>query len=275
MSPLLTLALALAPAQAPDASAPLRGTWKVVAAFEDGRGLTEREILADVSADGQFTVDGPLISLVPPGGVAPRKLAFTVASRPGQASTIELVGAQKVGSKGIYMATGDSLMLCLAAPGDTAPPADFTAPKGSGRVLLVMKKATPPPPPAPAATIAPFTPAPAQVARAAPPLDMRSRLVGTWGYQTDDAIVHNTLNADGTFSMTRTWKGKMKALFHDDLRLSGTWKLEDGVMVAAITASTDAHLRGQVYSYRITHLDDIALTVVDQDGRPRYEWKVR
>jgi uncharacterized protein (TIGR03067 family) len=271
---LTALFLALSLGAGGDDLKPLQGRWKVVAVFDDGQSLSEQEIAKQLFADGTITIDGPVISFLAIGAFEPKKLAFSVDAKT-EPKAIDLVGTAKVGSKGIYLAAGDSLMVCLPALNDSARPRDFGAGKGTGQTLLVFKRYTGKDSKVIAAS-SDVTKAPIQLPKAPTAADeMRKGLIGTWGHQNDDAVNYYTLNADGTFSAVLEWKNGLKRTFNDDVRSSGTWKLENGVIVATVTASTESNLRGQVFSWRITNLGPRDLIAVDGQGRLRHEWRVR
>lgn len=253
---------------------PLQGKWKVVAVFENGQSLPEKEIASQLFADGTITIDGPIISFLALGAFEPKKVAFVVDAKV-EPKSIDLVGVSKIGSKGIYVAAGDSLMVCLPGPNEKNRPKDFGAGKGTERTLLVFKRFSGQESAViPAPTEAPRPPA--QIPQAPKVADdMRKALIGTWGHQTEESINYYTLNADGTLSTVLQWKKGLKRAFNEDVRSSGTWKLQDGVIIATITASTDSHARNQVYSWRITNLGTNDLIAVDGQGRLRHEWRVR
>jgi uncharacterized protein (TIGR03067 family) len=251
----------------------LQGRWKVAAVFEDGQSMSDKEIATQLFPDGTILIDGPVISFLPAGSFEPKKLAFTIDART-EPKSIDLVGAARAGSKGIYLVAGDSLMVCLPGAVDKDRPRDFGAGKGTGHVLLVFKRATVS---APAASPRPESAKSEARLPAAPKgnADLRHSLIGTWGHQSDDAVYYYTLNADGTFSAITQWKKTLKRTFSDDVRTSGTWKLDNGVIIATVTASTEPTLRNQVFSWRVTSLGPTNLIAVDGQGRPRYEWRVR
>jgi hypothetical protein len=105
--------------------------------------------------------------------------------------------------------------------------------------------------------------------------DLRKALLGTWGHQSEDWITLFTLNADGTFSSTRNFKKKFGKIFHEDVRSSGTWKVDHGVVISMITASTNPDMRNQIFSYRIRSISPTELLAADQFGNLRREWKTR
>lgn len=271
----------------------MQGKWKVVTVLEDGKSLTEQDIATKLVADGYFTMEGLIISMLPPGQFEAKKIPFVLNSK-AEPKTIDLMGTTKVGATGIYLHSGDSLMICLPGPTEKARPTDFSNQPGSHRILLVLHRASaaakttasasptsaapanPTPTPAPAASTAPVTIVYQQLP-AAPSTqqEMRSKLIGTWGHQTEESINYYTLNADGTFSTTIDWKSGIKNTFKHDQRTSGTWVLENGVIVATIKASTEKNLTNQVFSWRVTNLSDKNLVAIDNQGKARYEWRVR
>ena len=298
---LLALTTMMPGAEGDDAKA-LSGTWKVVAIFEDGHALSEKEIASDLIADGTISIDGPVLSFLPPGAFEKKSIAFVI-DKTTEPKQISLVGASKVGAKGIMMVSGDSLMVCIAGRGEKEAPKEFGTPKDSGRILMTFKKTVadpndtpvphrPAPPaveekkPVPATPkidppVAPYEVKAPVFSPVAPPVSpnntdkLKKMLLGTWGHQTDDTVSYTTFNADGSFSMSTTWKRSIKSVFKDDVRISGEWKVEDGVIIAKVITSTDRDTRGQVYSFRVTRIGESDLVAVDQAGKSRREWKVR
>jgi len=256
VSALISTVLMLS-SQPPANPQPLQGTWKITALIEDGKSLTDKEIATEFVADGQFIIDGNVVSLLPPGQFNRRALIFTTGEEKGL-KTLDIAGTAKGDSKGIYSLSGDTMLLCL---GKTRP-TDFGADASTGNVLIALKRVGQVPP-----KVAPVA-APA-------PADMTAKLIGTWGHQDDKAVYYYTLNQDGTFSATQDWKKGLKKLFDMDIRSSGTWKLEGDTVVVRVTKSNDDFRNGQIYSYKVTTLDKDSLITVNQYGNARREWRVR
>ncbi|HQR09333.1 MAG TPA: TIGR03067 domain-containing protein [Gemmatales bacterium] len=262
----------------------LQGKWKVITVLENGKSLNEQEIATQLVADGHFNVDGLVISFLPPGQFEPKKIPFVIDSKVDP-KTIDLMGTSKIGPTGIYLLSGDSLMLLFPGVNEKTRPADFSNNVGSHRVLVVLQRVTatsnkaPVTPPVAATQTTNTSPSTVIVTQlpAVPNMtqDMKAKLVGTWGHQTDEAITYYTLNANGTFSSSVDWKSGIKNTFKSDQRASGVWSLNNGVIVVTITASTDSQLMNQVFSWRVTNLSDRNLIAVDNQGRVRYEWRVR
>jgi uncharacterized protein (TIGR03067 family) len=256
LSLMLTAAM-LTPGQ-PATPQSLKGTWKITALIEDGKSLSDKEIATEIVADGQFVIDGNVITMLPPGTFNRRSLIFTLGDANG-VKTIDIAGTAKGDTKGIYSQSGDTLLLCL---GKTRP-TEFTADANTGHLLIAFKRVGD----APAKPVAP-KPAPK-------PDEVSAKLVGTWGHQDEKAIYYYTFNADGSFSGTQDWKKGFKKMFDTDVRSSGTWKLEGETIVIRITQSTDENRKGQITSYKVTTLAQDELITVNPYGTARREWRVR
>lgn len=260
----------------------LQGKWKVVSVLENGKSLSVQEIATQLVVDGYFTVDGLVISFLPPGQFQPKQVPFVVDSKTDPKS-IDLMGATKIGATGIYLLSGDSLMMLFPGVGEKTRPADFSNNPGSHRVLIVLQRVNPNKPvaaPVAAPATQPATTTSTVIVTQLPPAptaaqDMKTKLIGTWGHQSDEAIYYYTLNADGTFSTTVDWKKGIQNVFKSDQRSSGFWSLNNGVIVATITAASDSQMLNQVFSWRVTNLSDRNLIAVDNQGKMRYEWRVR
>jgi uncharacterized protein (TIGR03067 family) len=245
----------------------LDGTWQITAMIEDGEVVAPATVRDKLAKDGRLTISGQSITVARPG-TGEKKTILFVTDPKANPPTLDLAGADKVGSKGIYLLSGDTLLVCVSGHGIAERPRDFGSAPGSQAVLLTLKRlAAEPardPPPAPVLS-QPLTDA-----------DIRKHLLGTWGHQNNDAIDYITFNEDGSFSSTRTWKrGFLKNTFEEDGRQSGTWKLKDGVVILHVTASTLKEKMGQVYSYRINSISATEVIYLSPEGQVRREWKTR
>lgn len=249
-------------AQATDAEK-LLGNWEITALLDEGALVPEEVLRMRMVQDLRLTFSGQSIDFHVPGTLQPKTLLFVIDEK-ANPRTIDLGGTEKIGGKGIYMLSGDTLMICIGEAGVNQRPTEFSAKKNSPQLLMTLKRLpqTTPPPQQP-----PTPPAPLNDESA------RKLLIGTWGHQDEDWVTLFTLNADGTFSSNRNYKDKFGKLFHEDVRSSGTWKLENAVVICAITASTDKHLVNQIFSYRIQSISAKELFAIDQFGKWRREWK--
>jgi hypothetical protein len=176
--------------------------------------------------------------------------------------TFDLAGAERTGGRGIFMASKDTLLLCLSSR-DQNRPTSFSSQPGSGNMLVTLRRATGGNPQLPTTPNVPSY----------QDEQLRRMLVGTWGHQDTDSIHYMTLNSDGTVNERMTWKDQFKQLFHQDVQSTGTWQVQDGVVTITIAQSTDKELRGQTGSFRVRSINGSELAAVDYNGQVRQEWK--
>lgn len=240
----------------------LDGTWEITAVIDDGRVVEPTDVLLNYAADGRVTIRGQVVELVVPMTYQRKQLPFVVDDTKSP-MTFELAGEQKTGGRGIFIASKDSLMLCIAGR-DKPRPNSFASLPGSGNLFVTLRRATGngsavpgQPPGSPAYTDE----------------QLRRMLVGTWGHQDANSIHYITLGGDGNMRATMQWKDQFKQLFHQDVRSSGTWKVQDGLVIMTVTSSSDRERRGQVGSFRVRSINSTELVAVDYNGQVRQEWK--
>jgi uncharacterized protein (TIGR03067 family) len=245
----------------------LDGSWEITSVIDDGRVIEPRDILLNYAADGRVTINGNVVELVVPMTYQRKRLPFVVDDSQSPAR-VDLAGAEKTGGRGIFMANKDTLMLCLANR-DKGRPSAFASLPGSGNLFVTLKRST-----AGSGSGGGNT---TPTAPAKPPTydddQLRRVLVGTWGHQDAETIHYITLNPDSSMSMVTVWKDNFKKMFHQDVRSSGSWQLDGGVVVLDVTSSTDKERRGQVWSFRVRSINSTELVAVDANGQVRQEWK--
>jgi uncharacterized protein (TIGR03067 family) len=259
---LLLSAFAIALIAHSAAAQALDGTWEITTVIDDGRVVEPTDVLLNYAADGRVVIRGQTVELVVPMTFQRKQLPIVVDDTKSP-MTVDMAGAQKTGGRGIFMASKDALLLCLASR-DKNRPTSFASLPGSGNLLVTLRRTTA----GNNATV------PAQPAM--PTYEdeqLRRMLVGTWGHQDNDAIHYITLGGDGSLRATTQFKDQFKQLFHQDVRSTGTWKVENGLVVMNIANSTDKERRGQTGSFRVRSITSTELVAVDFDGRVRQEWK--
>jgi uncharacterized protein (TIGR03067 family) len=251
----------------------LQGSWQISSVIDNGEIVADSVVKSHLVYEGRVTIKGAMLTFINPENFQLHEAAF-VLSPDVRPKAIDLAGHGRTRSKGIYMLDGDSLVVCLAPPEAKSPPTEFGSPKGSKNLLIWLKRskvavATPVSRPAP--VVVEKKPAAPTAAEAA--AKMRKQLVGTWGHQNADDVVLITFNPDGSFSSTRTPKHGFRKIFREPVRTSGGWKLEDGIIVVRVTASTERDLQGQILSYRVRSLTDTQVNLIDSTGRMHVEWR--
>jgi uncharacterized protein (TIGR03067 family) len=241
----------------------LDGTWEISAVIDNGRVVEPTDVLLNYAADGRVIIRGQTVELVVPMTYQRKRLPFVVDNTKSPMS-VDLAGTEKTGGRGIFLASKDTLVLCLSSR-DRGRPASFASLPGSGNLLVTLKRLT-------GGDSSSPSPSPPSV----PSYEddqLRRMLIGTWGHQDADSIHYITINGDGSFSATMTWKDRFKQMFHQDVRSSGTWKVLEGVVIVNTTTSTDKERRGQVGSFRVRSISGTELVAVDHNGQVRQEWK--
>ena len=185
-------------------------------------------MLLNYAADGRVVIRGQTVELVVPMTFQRKQLPFVVDDTKSP-MTVDLAGAQKTGGRGIFMASHDTLVLCLASR-DKGRPTSFASLPGSGNLLVTLRRTS-------ADDGSGNQPFPGQPPSVPTYEDeqLRRMLVGTWGHQDTDSIHYITLGGDGSMRATMQWKDQFKQMFHQDVRSSGTWKVQDGTVVVNIT----------------------------------------
>jgi uncharacterized protein (TIGR03067 family) len=257
--------------ESPPVDGGLNGTWEITAMIDNGELIPETKISAGWVQNSRVYISGQMFSFIRPTTQQRRDLLFVINPN-SNPKTFDVAGSlERTGAKGIYQLDGQSLFLCMAGPERQERPREFAAPLGSQNILMILKKVDPRPlmPPTPQ-----WTPAAAPVPPPNPDGNYRSMLIGNWGHQDEEKVEMITFNSDGSFSMTRTWKKGFQRVFHEDVRSSGVWKVQNGIIILTITASTEADLRNQVYSYRIRSISASDVVYINQQGQVRREWRV-
>lgn len=250
-----------------DDAAKLQGSWRITALIEDGTLVSPETIRTRYAQDALFTISGNTIVFRTPGSLQTRTLLFVLNDK-ATPKTLDLAGTEKTSGKGIYLLAGDVLMICLGEPGVKNRPVDFSADKGEPFVLMTLNRVKDAPAAAKNLPVPP--PQPARKTDA----DIRKILTGSWGHQDDTWVNTLSLNPDGTFSSTRTYKKSFGKLFNPNVRSSGTWKLDEGILICRITASTNKDVANQIFSYRIYSVTPTELLLVDQSGNLRREFRM-
>jgi uncharacterized protein (TIGR03067 family) len=243
----------------------LDGTWEITAVIDDGRVVEPANIMLNYAADGRVIISGQRVSLIVPMTFQRKQLPFVIDDTKSPMS-FDLAGSEKTGGRGIFLASKDTLVLCLAGRERSRPTAFVSLP-GSGNLLVTLKRSS--------LDVGGggggFPPLPS------PPTyedeQLRRALFGKWGHQDAESIHYISLNQDGTFNATTIWKDNFKNMFHEDVHYGGTWKVQGGVVTAAVNQSTDRERQGQTGSFRIRTINAREFVAVDIHGQVRQEWK--
>ncbi len=239
----------------------LDGTWEITAVIDNGRVVDPSDVSMYYAVDGRVVIQGQQVQLIVPMTFQRKQLPFIVDPTKSP-MTFDLAGAERTGGRGIFMASKDTLLLCLSSR-DQNRPTSFASQPGSGNMLVTLRRATGGNPSLPTTPKIPSY----------QDEQLRRMLVGTWGHQDTDSVHYMTLNNDGTVNERMTWKDQFKQLFHQDVQSTGNWQVQDGVVTITIAQSTDKELQGQTGSFRVRSINGSELSAIDYNGQVRQEWK--
>ena len=177
-------------------------------------------------------------------------------------------------SKGIYEFDGKRLVICLSTVGITTRPKQFAAPKNSKQVLLVLE---------PIAKVPAMVKQPPQTPKVKPVTQantaerIKKLLPGVWKHRDDKGNLFITFNENGTFSTIREFKDFMvfKKVFEGKPMSSGTWSVDGNVIIVKITASSESRKVNQIFSVRISEIDNTHVIYVDQFGKVSRDVRIR
>jgi uncharacterized protein (TIGR03067 family) len=138
--PALALALLLSALASADTAKEelekLNGVWRAESVTEDGK-----EMSADDLKTVRLIVNGKEYTYARGTNFIKGTHKLDPSKKPRAIDAVRSSGADKGKTlKGIYELKGDSFKVCFAAPGKDRPK-EFTAKKGSGNRLIVMKRA--------------------------------------------------------------------------------------------------------------------------------------
>jgi uncharacterized protein (TIGR03067 family) len=109
----------------------LEGTWVVVSFTRDGK-------TDDKTKGDKLVFEGNTVTINTKAG--PRKATFKIDPKKQTLDITVTEQGQQRSVKAIYQIKGDELKVCHGRPGE-ARPKELTGAKGSGKVLVVLKRA--------------------------------------------------------------------------------------------------------------------------------------
>jgi uncharacterized protein (TIGR03067 family) len=288
---------------------PLRGRWQAVELVDDGRVIPQDAIHTWIPSGDQFEViDNTFVFTSSADGQRHARTFDVDATRYPREINFRADG--QLYAHGIYQLDQGRCVICAATSNGVARPNEFSAPKGSRRVLLVLKHpadavrlgeqpatAAPQvaPQAAPPATAAPQAAPPAaiEISKLPPPPDLRSppgntgklltdaevvrMLLGTWRYNDAYGDFFLTLDSNGafnTFRETATTSAFQQVFVRAPVSL-GTWSLNNGLLTFRCTASVQRDRINQQIPYAVRSISENDLIFVDSRGQVAKAVKVR
>lgn len=289
---------------------PLQGKWQVVELVIDGNVIPPEQIRYKLPSGGKIDViDNAFIFKSPSDGQQHARTFQVDATRfPKQIFLTSDHGPVQ----GIYEIRGGQLLLCTSDPLRPGVPTEFAAPKGTGRMLMVMGRpeaiakvgggpttvATPvastkpsitlPAPPTSGVTQPP-TAVPASsvstsvVNTVPPPLrvitdtELAQKLVGMWKHVDGEGVLYVTLNANGSFTTQREFQDTQtfNRVFTNTFVSVGNWSVAKGALVLQIKSSWRPERVNQMITVQVRSINSKEVVYVDQLGRSSRDVRVQ
>src|SRR4051794_728211 len=98
----------------------LDGTWEIVSVIDNGAVIAPADVLRNYAADGRVVISGQQVEMAVPMTFQRKRLPFVVDTTQSPMA-FDLAGAEKTGGRGIFMASKDSLVLCLSGRNQGRP----------------------------------------------------------------------------------------------------------------------------------------------------------
>jgi uncharacterized protein (TIGR03067 family) len=267
----------------------LRGWWNLEEMVDDGELLNATFIGEKIVKDRRVSIGNRLIKIVNPVTGSERTWSFRLEPKTSP-RRLEIVNDHDEQVPGIYRFEGDKLIMCLSSGDKGSPPTEFSAPAGSGHVLLTMSLV----PTEQIAAEEAKAAAAAEAARkaeaaksdhhlvaaisrteAASPREVeRSRdvelarmLVGKWRMTDSQGTVTVELRDDGSMSASRIWDKALKRMFQGTTYSTGSWTVANGGVTARVTGSTSRRMLDDVFFGHIRSIDSRTVVLTDVLGR--------
>ena len=250
--------------------ASFQGHWEVVGLVENGQVIPREAIKKWLPSGGRARIaDNAIIFKSPQDGQSHVKVFSLDATQFPKGITITTREQQK--SQGIYRFDNDQLIVCFSDPAQNQRPNDFSAAKGSNRMLMTLVRASAP------ATVAAPKVQPAAQSRAEPgttakvltDAQVRLLLVGAWRFTDSVGPLLTTINADGTFATSRDVAEirLFQTVFARKPVSTGTWSVQNGQLIYHVAASTRLDRAGMTVALHVRSISDKDLIFVDALGR--------
>lgn len=257
--------------------AQFQGHWRVVQLVENGQVIPEEAIKEWLPSGGRAQIaENAIIFKSPQDGKSHVKV-FSID--PTQyPKGIDISTREKQKSQGIYRFDNDQLIVCFSDPAQNQRPTDFSAAKGSNRMLMTLARTsgqtTVPPKLRPAAKSGTETGATAKVLTDA---QVKQLLIGVWRFTDSIGPLLATINADGSFTTSRD-VAKIRlfqTVFARQPVSIGTWSVQNGQLIYHIATSTRVDRAGMMIALHVRSISDKDLIFVDGLGRVGTALKVQ
>lgn len=251
--------------------AQFQGNWKVTQLVENGQVVPADAIKRWLPSGGRARISENAIIFKSgdKGQDVVKLFSVDVTKYP---KGIDLRSRDDKQSRGIYRFDDGRLIVCFSDPATESRPTEFSAAKGSNRMLMTLSPvtevaATPTQrqtQPAPREDV----PAPA-AKRVLTDDDVRRMLVGVWQFNDSLGPLLATINANGTYSTSRdvAQVRLFQTVFTRQLESTGTWSVQNGQLVYHVATSTRIERAGLMIAVYVRSISERDLIFVDGLGR--------
>ena len=242
----------------------LEGHWQVIDLVEDGHVIPSDAIREWLPSGGRFEIiDNSLTYKSPEDGKKHAKVFAIDATQFPKG--FDLLSRDKKEATGIYKFDEGKLVICLSDPDDGPQPTDFSAKKGSKRMLMVMKKISS----SDATEKPPSSPPLSGGTKILTDEEVTKMLPGSWRYRDDIGALVLTLRSNGTWSTIREVQQLrlFEKVFVRTPVSNGTWVVKKGTLNLHCTASLHPDRVNHTMPFTIRSISEKDLIFVDYVGR--------
>lgn len=240
------------------------GSWTVVKLIEDGEVIPADRIAEVLPSGGRIEiVDNAILVVDVHTG---KRHARTITIDPTRyPSTIDIKSADEPEvSRGIYRFDNAQLIVCVGDAFAGTRPAELSAPKGSGAMLMVLQRRT-------ASVDAEKKPAARPLTRPAVPADeeIKKMLPGVWRLPDQLGWLHIKFRENGTFSTYRVHQELQffRSVFVQVPVSSGSWEVREGRVILNIAETTEPGRVGTSHTFVIQAMMSTEFIFYDGLGR--------
>jgi uncharacterized protein (TIGR03067 family) len=257
--------------------AQFQGHWRVTQLVENGQVIPEKAIKEWLPSGGLAQIsENAIIFKSSQDGQNHVKLFSVDATQ--YPKGIDIRTREKRESQGIYRFDKNQLILCFSDPAQKKRPTEFSAAKGSNRMLMTLVRTT-----APAKVSKKLQPAPKSetktgtTARLLTDTQVKRQLIGVWQFTDSIGPLLTSIHANGTFTTSRDVAQirLFQTVFSRRIVSTGTWNVQNGQLVYYIKTSTRINRAGMVIALQVRSISGKDLIFVDALGRVGTALKIR
>lgn len=266
--------LVVVPANAADQDSELKqlqGHWETIELSENGHVIPREAIREWLPSGGHIEIaDSAILITSPDDGKKSAKVFSIDATQ--YPKGIDIATREKTEARGIYRFDEGRLIVCLSDPDEGPRPTEFSAQKGSKRMLMVLKR-VPPTEKSKKPDSEPANPQPTTgtgiAAKVVTDAELTELLRGSWRYQDEAGALLVTLASNGTWSSVREVQELrlFQKVFVRAPISSGKWQVRNGTLTFLCLASVHASRVNQQLPFSIRSISDQDFIFVDYMGR--------